>query len=86
MEPPPPHQRQGCEVGGIPNRKDETVSKPTYRVVAVDLKSHERRTLTAGKDKANAEAYADMAVLRRGCEKEMFCVEEDAQPAQRDME
>lgn len=53
----------------------------TYQVVAVDLKTHARRVMTTGKTKDNAEAYADMAVIRRGCDREMFCVEPDSAEA-----
>lgn len=43
-----------------------------YDIVAVNLKTHLVRIMDENRSKANAEAYVNMAVMRRGVEEEFF--------------
>ena len=46
----------------------------TFSVVAVDLTNHGERILAHGKSRRDAEAIVEMAVLRRGVDREFFKV------------
>jgi trimethylamine:corrinoid methyltransferase-like protein len=43
-----------------------------YDVVAVNIETGAQRTLATRKTKENAEAFVDMAVIRRGLDEELF--------------
>jgi hypothetical protein len=43
-----------------------------FDVVAVSIKTGEQRTLATRKTKENAEAFVDIAVMRRGLDEELF--------------
>lgn len=45
-----------------------------YDVVAVNLKTHLVRMMSESRDKANAEAVVNLAVMRRGVDEEFFAV------------
>ena len=48
------------------------MSEPLYDVRAVNIRTGEERLLATGKTEKNAEAIIDMAVYRRGVEKEFY--------------
>jgi len=45
-----------------------------FDVIATSIRTKEQRVLAVGKTKENAEAFCDMAVMRRGVEEEFFSV------------
>lgn len=49
----------------------------TFRVVAVNLKTHERRVMATGLTECNADAYVNTAVMRRGMDVECFISERE---------
>lgn len=48
------------------------MSEQLFDVIAVNLETHRARVMDRGMTEANAEAYVNMAVIRRGVEKEFF--------------
>lgn len=56
-------------------------TEATFDIVAVNLETHAERVMARGLTKRNAEAYIDMAVLRRGVDAEFYkAVPSVAQP------
>ena len=50
------------------------VPEPLYDVRGVNIATNEERLIAWGKDRRNAEACMEMAVIRRGVEVEFFVV------------
>ena len=61
--------------GGNFLRGDGMVAEPKFNVVAVNIKTGERRVLERNKSERDAEAIVNMAVMRRGVEEEFFTTE-----------
>ena len=49
--------------------------QPTFRVVAININTHERRVIETGKTERNADAIVAMAVMRRGTDVEFYITE-----------
>jgi len=67
----PPRHRKGKtrHTVSMPNRKSDTL---LYDVIAVSLSSGARRVMDTRMDAANAEAFIDMAIARRGLDEEFY--------------
>ena len=48
------------------------INEKTYDILAVNLRSHKVRIIGEEKTKADAEAYQNIAVIRRGVNEEFF--------------
>ncbi len=52
-----------------------TDNQPTWRVVATNINTRERRILSTGNSESDADAFVMMAVMRRGVDNEFFTAE-----------